>query len=72
LEGQEIFADKLVKEKEVVEYILPTKEGQDITITFDYKFDCSDCPMDTIIFDFPNRARPFTGEQVYHLASEEG
>ena len=70
--AQNILADKVIsKEGHFVEYILPTKEGQDLGLFVDYP-DCSDCPADTTLIAFPNKERPFLGERTYHLTSKEG
>jgi len=68
-----ILADKVVSlEKYDVEYVLPTKEGQDVVLLLNYKSDDPKELPDGALFYFPNQARPFTGEKLFHIASEEG
>ncbi|MCX5704192.1 MAG: hypothetical protein NT066_06870 [Candidatus Omnitrophica bacterium] len=50
---------------------MPTKEGQDIALLVDYP-DCSNCPPQLIVIEFPNKERPFIGERIYHLRATNG
>jgi len=50
---------------------LPTKEGRDIALLVDYP-DCSNCPPQLIVIEFPNKERPFIGERTYHLRATNG
>ena len=68
-----VFADRLLPaEKWVVEYILPTKENQDFSFSADYPAECSSCPIQLALLDFPNKERPFIGKRIYHLQATNG
>ena len=67
-----VYADRLISaEGHAVEYILPTKEGQDIAFLVDYRGP-ENRPPDSVLIEFPNRERPFIGERTYHLITTDG
>jgi len=70
---QKILADRLISaENNDVEYILSTKEGQDIALILDYPGAPADLPPKLVLIDFPNKERSFIGERTYHLKATNG